>query len=349
MGAQDVFKTLQGLNKQELFSVVDTALSSQPQIRNELLETWRLEPSHLDPSSTEYFAQTHVRDLFDIRLLHVPSPQQRTQLLHALKRNDVISACDTFPSSHTRGVWGLQLDLSGHRTGPVAMRCLAEALRKSRQLLHLDLDVRGCDIQDIGVHSIAEVLFVSSRLQHLRLRLSGCGMGNEGGRALAVAMRKLQVAACLLHFDLDIEGSAIGSEIASQLIAALPSSICVLALNFSQCNVGDDVLRSFATSYPLGLLWLRLEFRGCVHISDAGMNALCAAMTPCLQELYLNALGCSLQGNSISTLAALMPRTSLRCLHINIRFQSVPVSQEALQAMREAIAKAPALSFQITL
>merc|ERR1711924_299778 len=136
----EVFNVLQGLSEHELFEVVDAALASQPQARKEILHTWELQPNHLNPTSIEYFGRSHGRshgsETFDSSMLHIPSRQQQVGLLQAMRRNDVLSVCELFPPLSNRvGAWGLQLDFSGHRLGSTAMRCLAEALRRSRPLL----------------------------------------------------------------------------------------------------------------------------------------------------------------------------------------------------------------------
>merc|ERR1719160_1078644 len=117
--AQNVFRALQGLSENDLISIVDGALSSQPQAREELQKTWESQPSQLQTASTAYFSKVGVHDSFNDSVLYVPTRERLLRLLSALKQNDVCSACETFPPSHTRGVWVLQLDLSGHRVGPL--------------------------------------------------------------------------------------------------------------------------------------------------------------------------------------------------------------------------------------
>eukprot|EP00747_Dinoflagellata_sp_TGD_P108454 gnl/TRDRNA2_/TRDRNA2_170420_c1_seq2.p1 gnl/TRDRNA2_/TRDRNA2_170420_c1~~gnl/TRDRNA2_/TRDRNA2_170420_c1_seq2.p1 ORF type:complete len:1058 (-),score=218.36 gnl/TRDRNA2_/TRDRNA2_170420_c1_seq2:50-2824(-) len=91
----------------------------------------------------------------------------------------------------------------------------------------------------------------------------------------------------------------ISSAGVTPLIAALPSSLVALRLDFRRCpQIDDETLQAMAGSLPISLRTLQLAFQWCVRIGSTGVTSLASGLPSSLQELRLRFDGCHLLGNA---------------------------------------------------
>jgi len=192
----------------------------------------------------------------------------------------------------------LHLDISGSTIGTV--RPLAGALKQlaaSASLANLGLDLWGIEIGDAGAHDLATgIVALRSSLTVMSLRLGSCSIYPEGGRFLALALRRLRL---VWNLSLVVGSNHIGDLGVQNLAEAVGKLTCL-------------------TSVKLDVSGNEVKYPGAAALAKAFQRL------PMLAVLVLNASTNLLREDGVATLAeSLDAMEELRALDLNLRNNTV--------------------------
>jgi len=174
--------------------------------------------------------------------------------------------------------------------------------------------------------------------QELSLNLRGSKIGDEGAKALAVA---LKTGPCPQGLTINLIGSMIGAEGAKALAAVLETGACPqgLSIHLSWNNVGDEGAKALAAALQTGACpqGLAIHLRG-NKIGPKGAKAFAAALKSgaCPQGLTINLMGNKIGTEGAKAIAAAL-KTGACPQGISIELWGNNIGEEGEKAIGAAL------------
>ncbi|KAK5809251.1 hypothetical protein F5H01DRAFT_394807 [Linnemannia elongata] len=255
--------------------------------------------SKLLPTSTQYDVIFRIRDLPNMKVLHIVVAKELIKFLG-------------FPPKKSTHACKMSYELASGRIGGKEFGLLAEALKTNSTLttLNLENNLIGFD----GAKALAEALKTNKALTTLNLRLNS--IGSYGAMALAEALKTNKTLTTL-----NLVGNSIGSDGAKALAEALKTSKNLTTLNLESNSIGDDGAKALATAFKINstLTTLNLERNS---VGDDGAKALTDALKTNSTLTTLNLENNSIGDDGAMALAEAL-KTNKTLTTLNLRLNSI--------------------------
>ncbi|KAG9061903.1 hypothetical protein KI688_007054 [Linnemannia hyalina] len=295
--------------------------------------------SQLLPTSTQYDVIFRIRDLPNMKVLHILLPKELIKFLGIRPKKstyDCKMSCELACGKIGVKEFGIltealktnstltTLDLESNSIGSNGAKALAEALKTNSFLTTLDLESNS--IGENGAQALAEALKTNKTLTTLNLWNNS--IGENGARALSEALKTNSTLTTL-----DLWNDSIGDNGAKALAEALKTNSTLTTLNLGSNSIGDNGAQALVEALKTNSTLTTLDLWN-NSIGENGAQALSEALktnsTLTTLDLWNNSIG---ENGAQALSEALKTNSTLTTLNLG----SNSIGDNGAKALAEAL------------